>query len=568
MKRIAAVVFALFLIVSLAVGVSAASASSVGSFATVSPDGGCQITVTLTVLPAQPGEELSFPIPAEATGVTLNGSHVSAPKSGDVRNIDLSRILKNAAGPVSVNIHYSLHNVIHVTEAGLLEMRVPLLSGFACGIEKMEFSVTLPGATEALPGFVSGYHQASIEKDLTYRVEGATVSGASQKPLKDHETLTMTMVVTEEMFPRALVNVGNYDAAAIAMAVCAGLALVYWMITMLNFPVWPMASNQPPQGSNAGQLGCILTLQGTDLSLMVLHWGQLGYLMIRVHGSKVLLEKRMEMGNERSDFERHIFRKLFRRGPVADTGKLWYASLYKECSAKPTGIGELIKRRTGNPRLFRILASGIGLFGGVCIGIVLSGGAALQWLLAGVLALWGSVTGWWMQDWLSGIFLGKKRKLYVALAAGAFWLLLSLIGQAFMLGLWMVLGLFAAGALLFWGGRRTDLGRHARAQLFALRRYLKREKKTQLMLLCREDPDYFFRMAPMAMALGVDMAFAKQFGNMRFERCPYITAGADSNLTAYQWSQRMGKTLDMMERRSNSLPREQFFRMLRSITKT
>ena len=568
MRRFAALVCVIFLVVMCAVSASAASASTVGSFATVAPDGSCQVTVSATLLIDQPNQELYFPVPREATGVTLNGSRVNAPKSGEVRNIDLSRVTKNVTGNVSVNVHYALHDVIHVTEDGLLEMRVPLLSGLSCAIEKMEFSVTLPGAAETLPGFISGYHQANIEKDLRYAVEGATVSGSSQKPLKDHETLTMTMIVSEEMFPRAMIQEGNYDAGAIGMAVCGGLALLYWLLTMGNLPVWPQKSNQPPQGSNAGQLGCILGMKGADLSLMALDWAQLGYLLIRVRGRKVLLEKRMDMGNERSEFERQVFRKLFRKGPVADTSKLWYATLSRETASKPAGMGELIKRRTGNPRIFRFLASGIGLFGGVCMGIVLGGGAALQWLLVFLLAVAGAVSGWYMQEWVDGVFLHRRGKLYGALAVGGCWLLLGLIGQEFMLGLWMVLGLFIAGALLFWGGRRTELGRTTREQLFALRRYMRKDKGTQLMLLCREDPDYFFRMAPVAVALGVDRQFAKQFGKLRFERCPYLVTGNDTSLTATQWNERMRSTLEMMEQRGRSLPRERFFRLLRSITKT
>lgn len=569
MRRILSVLTGLCLLFVMALGVSAATgASSVASFATVASDGSCQVTVTATLLLEETVDKMVFPVPVQATGVTLNGSRVSAPKSDDVRNVDISRLTRGVTGSVSFNIHYSLHDVIHVTEEGLLELQVPLLSGFAYPVQTLEFSVTLPGAADALPGFVSGYHQANIEKDLTYIVEGATVSGSSQKALKDHETLTMTMMVSEEMFPQSIVKTADYHVGAVAMGICAGLALLYWLLALGNLPVWPQKSNQPPQGSNAGQLGCILGMQGLDLNLMVLDWARLGYLLIRIDRNKrVLLQKRMDMGNERSEYERGCFRNVFRKSDTVDTSQYSYAAYCRNVERKCGGIGEMIHRRTGNNRVFRGLAAGIGLFGGASLGIVLGNGAVLQWLLMVVLAAAGGVSGWVIQAWPEGLLLRRKHRLYTALALCGGWLLIGLLAEAFLLALWMVLGLLAAGALLFWAGRRTHQGRVAREQLFALRRYMKRDKHSQLQALCKEDPDYFFRMAPAALALGVDRQFARQFGGMRFSGCPYLTTGIDANMTAAQWNEMLHRALEMMDSRARQLPMEKLIWLLRSIIK-
>ena len=566
MRRFSAFFIILAVLLTLTVSVHAATgASSVASHATVSADGSCQVTVSATLLLEEPVDKLTFPVPGNATGITLNGSRVSAPKNGEMRQVELRRVTRGVTGNVSVTIHYSLRDVIHTTEDGLLEMQIPLLSGFGYPVQRLEFSVTLPGAAETLPGFVSGYHQANIEKDLTYTVEGATVSGSSHKALKDHETLTMTMIVSPEMFPQSIVQVQDYSFWISAMGICAGLALVYWLIGLLNFPVLPLKRVQPPEGSNAGLLGCVIGLQGADLNLMVLDWARMGYVQLRATGTKVLICKQMDMGNERSDFERRCFSRIFKKGPVADTSQAWYGEFSLFLGKKPAGISEMIHRRTGNKQIFRGLVAGVGLFGGAAMGISLGNGAALQWLLVVLLSVFGAFSGWWIQLWPNGWLLRQKRNLSRAGILCGLWLLLGLIGNVLIPTLWIVLALLTAGGLLFWSGRRTLQGRISREELFALRRHMQHTDSQRLQELCREDPDYYFRLAPAAIALGVDREFAKRFGSMRFPGCPYLEKGINPNMTAPQWNELLRKTLDQMDARAAQLPTEKLLKLLQSM---
>jgi hypothetical protein len=569
MRRLAVYFTALLLLFSLAVPVCASTdVSKLSSFCTVSSDGSCHIAMTVTIHIEQAVDKLYFPIPGNATGVSLNGSRVSASKSGEVRRINLSRLARNVVGDVTASIQYSLHDVIHTTEAGTLEMQVPLLAGFEYPVELLEFSVSLPGAVNVLPGFVSGYHQARIEEDLTYNVDGATVTGTSVRALKDHETLTMTMAVTEEMFPRSIVQTQNYDMGITAMWICGAAALLYWLIAMWNLPVWPQSCTEPPQGFNAGQLGSIAAGQGTDLSLMVLSWAQLGYILIYMdRHNRVVLHRQMDMGNERSEFEQRCFHKLFGKRQSVDTAGYQYAQLCRTVGKRADGMKELLNAHTGNPRVFRVLASGIGLFGGGCLAVALAGGAALQGLLIFVLAIAGSVSGWFIQDFGAAVFLRHRRKRIASLVVSGFWLLLSLVADAFSVGLQMVGLLLVAGILLAWGGRRTALGRQTLAQVQGLKRYLRTADKAQLQRICETDPDYFFRLAPCALALGRDEVFARQFGNKKLDRCPYLTTGTDGQMTAQQWSAIMRRAVDAMNDRAEKLPLEKLLGMIHSMTR-
>lgn len=569
MRRFAAYLMALVLIFTLAISVNASTdVSKLSSFCTVSSDGSCHISMTVTLHIEQAVDKLYFPIPGDATAVSLNGSRVSAGKSGDVRRINLSRLVKNVVGDITANIQYSLHDVIHTTEAGTLEMQVPLLSGFEYPVELLEFSVTLPGAIDVLPGFVSGYHQARIEEDLTYSVDGATVTGTSIRALKDHETLTMTMAVSQEMFPQSIVQIQDYSMGVTAMLICAGLALLYWLIFLWNLPVRRQDCTEPPQGFTAGQLGCIAAGQGTDLSLMILSWAQSGYVMIQTdRRNRVLLHKQMEMGNERSELEQRCFLKLFSKRSSVDTSGMQYAMLQRMTAKRTDGMKEQFRPHTGSPRIFRSLASGIGLFGGACLAVALANGAALQGLLIFVLGIAGGISGWFMQDFGAAVLLRHRRKSVTSLLLSGAWLLLSLIAGAFSVGLQMVSFLLIAGILLAWGGRRTPLGRQTLAQVQGLKHYLRTADKPQLQRICESDPDYFFRLAPSAMALGLDKAFARRFGNKRLDRCPYLTTGVDGQLTAQQWSRLLRRTLDGMNDRADKLPLEKLLGIIHSIIK-
>ena len=568
MRRIAGILTSFILLFAMAMGANAATdASKLSSYATVAADGSCQVTLSVTLHLEEAVDKLTFPIPKEATGVTLNGSRVSASKSGDARQINLSKIVRNVVGDVTFSVHYSIRDVIHNTEAGTLQLQLPLLSGFVYPIEALEFSVTLPGEIQVLPSFVSGYHQARIEEDLTYTVSGATVAGSSLKAMKDHETLVMSLAVSEEMFPQSIVQSQDYGWGIWAMTICGLLALVYWLIAMWNLPLCPQPCAEPPQGFHAGQLGSILTNRGMDLTLAVLSWAQLGYILIQVDKKhRVWLHKRMDMGNERSESEQRYFKKLFGKANRVDTTSYRYAQLCCMAAKNPEGVKELMGSFSGNTMVFQVLSSGIGMFGGAALAVAVAGGAALQGLLLVVMGIAGGLSGWTVQKVGYGIFLSDRKLLGNALAISAGWLLLSLFAGAWKIGLGMIAGLWAAGILLAWGGRRTAFGRQIVAQCLGLKRYLRSADKKQLQRLSNLDPGYYFRLAPYAMALGVNKAFAKGFGKERLESCPYLVTESQMPMTASQWSEVLEDVAQKINQRASRLPLEKALGMLRSMT--
>ncbi len=547
MRKALVFITVLCVVFSLAVSVNAATyAKNVSAYATVANDGSSQITLSATIHLDQAVEDLRFPLPGKSSNVTVNGSHVGSRMENGLRMVNLSGVVGKAVGDITLHFTYSLPNMVVTNEAGLLELQLPLLSGFAYPVQAMEFSVTLPGQVTAKPAFSSGYHQANIEKDLYCTVSGATITGISQVELKDHETLMMTLLVAEEMFPQTRIVLPDFKTVNILTTLFFLLALAYWALFLRNIPTWPFRKPSPPEGFTAGELGSVLHLKGGDLNMMVFSWASLGYLQIRWEQGKVRLYRRMDMGNERSAFEQKCFRQLYGRREFVDAGSPRYGEIYCAVAKSVPNMSSMIHPKSGNLRVFRGLFAVVGMFYGVSLGIGM--GSGWFWMIVlGALAL---VSSWYIQVWAGYLLAADRKKLYLALILCGVWLLLGLLGGMFSVGLNLALSQLFAGLLLALGGRRTPAGRQAMGQTLGFRRYLKTVSREQLRTICESNPDYFHQMMPYAFALGIDRRFARQFGKLSIGPCPYITMANAMPMRADQWRSLMQRILKGMNTRA------------------
>ena len=566
MRRLFATVLALMLVAALCVSAGALSltagavsgATSSSFSAAVNSNGSCQVTmdVQLHLDSAQSG--LSFPLPRAARSISLNGSSARTRRSGEYLLVDISRVVGKASGDFSLRLQYTLPHVVSYTELDTLQMEIPMLSGFLLPIDSMQFSVTLPGENNQKPAFFSGYYQQSIEADITVTSQNGTViAGTVNSPLKDRETLTMTLPVTDAMFPQSPTSQWALGIDDIAMIVLGVAAFLYWVVFMRCAPLFGRRNAAAPAGLCAGAYPCALLGRGADLSMLVLDWAQMGYILIHMKSSgRVLLHKRMDMGNERSIYELRIFRALFGKRTVIDTTGYHYATLCRSVAAKKGDISGFFKRRTGNAKVLSVICALIGLFGGIAIGNTLAGGAVLGFLLIAILAVLGGATAYVMQQWVLGLHSYQRIYVWVALGLSAFWLIVGIAAGEAGVAWGMVAAQWLCGLGIGYGGRRTDLGRQTARQVLGLRRYLKTLPAQDAQRLMHIDPDHFFRLAPQAMALGVITPFAKRFGSKRLGGCPYLTTGMDGHMTAAEWAQVMQRAVSAMNARQLRLPLE------------
>ena len=272
MRRI---VIALIFCLLLTTAVSAAgSIPQLDNNTIVSENGTCEVTLNFQLHLEEVPESLYFPLPEGARDITLNGNSARTSLADGVRRVNL-RGSVSVPGSYTFLLHYSLPDAVTMDEKEQLTLTIHLLAGFSYPVEKMNFTITLPGAPEKRPSFVSTYLQESIESAMTYKVDGPTISCSVDQGLKDHDWLTMRLSVSEEMFPQPIAkrwSMGNDDVAMYALA---ALALVYWLVALRSLPPRRVRRATPPEGITAGELGCRLTMAGVDLTMMAFSWAQL-----------------------------------------------------------------------------------------------------------------------------------------------------------------------------------------------------------------------------------------------------------------------------------------------------
>ena len=569
MKRLMALAgaLALCLLVLFVPARAESAATSVDLQCSVTSEGDCLVTMTVMLRLEAAHSSLSFPLPAQARNITMNGSNVTTTRSESSIDVDISRIVRDYVGEASVRFEYTIPQAVQVVrdldEAALallngerpIMLEIPLLCGFEYPVENLTFTITMPsGNLTNQPKFTSIYRQESAASDLDVIINGNQIIGTSKTAMNDHDAVTMTMEVPKEMFPTVstYVRVGNPEL--IPMLVCAGVALVYWLIFLFSLPLVRQRTSTPLEGVTAGEMGCRLTQSGADLTMMVFTWAQLGYILIQIDGSgRVLLHKRMDMGNERGPFENKVFSWLFANRRTVDATGQGYAKLCQRVLGQVPNAHNMYKTTSGNITLFRILACASQVFAGVCVAMNMSSSPVLQVLMALILGIFGAVSAWLIQAVAYRTHLRGKVPVYVGLVCVLIWLILGfLCGQIWIPFLGAV-GQWAAGYLAAYGGRRSDLGRHDGSLVLGLRYYLKHLPRNQITRLMENDPDYFFNLAPYALALGVIKPFAAAFGRRMLDQCPYLVTRTQGKRTAEDWGHIMADVADRMDERSRQM---------------
>ena len=579
MKRLA--MFALLFFVLFGVMCMPAKADSyatlVETYCTLNTDGDCLVNMTVTLHLDNSGGDMTFPLPVNATDLSMNNGAAKTVKTADAIHVDISKFTEGLVGDFTLRFDYTIPKAVKVKvlpegasasekkafeevfAKTPLQLDLPLLCGFAYPVDNLQFVVSLPSNVETKPSFTSVYRQTGIASELNYVVKSNIVSGSSTKPLNDHEGITMTMDLTKEMFPGVSTYRRTGNPELMPMLILAGVALLYWIIFLRTLPLIRNRHVTAPEGLTAGELGCRLTLSGGDLTMMVMSWAQLGYITIHLEKrGRILLQKRMDMGNERSLFEVRVFQMLFGKSRVVDATGGQYAKLCLKVARMIPGEKTMYSASSGNIKLFRALCCGSHIFAGINVGMNMSSIMAIQILLAVIFAVLAAITGWFIQEAAYRTHIRGKLPVYVAGAAIVLWVVLGILaGQVWIpLGsaiVQLLLGYFAA-----YGGRRSDLGRASAAQILGLRAYMKGIGKEEISRLCNADPDYFFNMVPYALAMGITHPFAKCFAGRKLAPCPYLMCGIQNRRTAAEWAAILADTADRMDARQRRMQLEKW----------
>ena len=568
MKRIKRVLFMLlFAVLLLPLRAQAASAATRLDYtATINVDGEALVSLTLNLHLEAINQNLTYPLPGTATNITVNGASPATNKSGSLTIVSLARVTGGQPGDYVVTISYSLPKVVtvamktdplnktkQIVDKDNLKLELPLLSGFAYPISAMNYTITLPGEFTSTPDFYSTYQQNGLASELNLLYNGNMLTGSSKSGFNDHESVYMTMTLPPDMFPGVSTYQRTGNPELVPMGILAGTALLYWLLFLRTFPARRESCTIPPEGITAGELDCHLFLKGADLTTMVLCWAQLGYILIQVDGRRVLLHKRMDMGNERSLFEVRTFRSLFGDRRVVDASSLAYAKTLRKARGMVPGESAICHSNERKRNIYRYILCVSQVFCGICMAMNMTSILALQILLSLLFGALAVVTAWQLHK-VAYCTIGRdKTGLITAGVSLLVWLIIGLIAKVVWISLAECAGQILLGFPAAWGGRRSEVNRHEVAQLRGLRHYLSHMPAEDVQRLLAADSGYYFRMAPYAMALGVLHPFTQAFGKRKLPQCPYIVTRVHGSRKAEDWETLLKDLTSRMDARAKRM---------------
>lgn len=549
MKKLICVFVLLMTLTALAVPAFArTNAKQMDYKAVVDKDGGCNVTVVADLHIDELVTDPVFAVPANAEDVKLNGQAVNTTSSEINQLISLKGITGGTEGDYSVTVTYRLKNPVKSREGDTMLLTVPILSDFYYPVDALKVTVELPGEVENQPTLASAYYQNYTDKILKTKVSGNVITVESLQQLFDAETLTMELEVSDSMFPTTAAKARVLGLMDIAVAVAVVLACVYYVLTMRTALPKKVRRSSPPDGVAPGEVGAWFVGGKMDLSLLVISWAQLGYLRIEVTDSgRVLLHKRMEMGNERSTFENRCYKNLFGRRQMLDCSSDHYARMVLMVRRKGSRCKEVYLRKSGKPMIFRGLCALAALLSGVSLAGALSPDSGFLRFLLTV-----AVTGFAfaIQSGTRGLLLRRKIGLIVGAACCATWIILGISAGKWLMAALMVTFQILAGLLVNFGGMRTELGRQALQHILGMRKFMCSANKNDLQRLLKGNPGYFYEMVPYALELGIDRKFAARFGRLRIGECGYLISSG-GQMTASQWATVLRKAVATMDAKAN-----------------
>ena len=556
MRRILALVICIFLFI---LPVNAANtASSVRTTAKVNANGACEVTIEADIRLDDPARGLKFPLGKDIQSVTLNGTSAPVTQSEGITSVNLSH-LDGKTGLYSCTIRYVVNSVVETTEEGKQIVTVPLLYGFPYTVEDLTFSVTMPSEFDTIPAFHSGYHGQDIERHMSASIVGNAIQGSVVQPLKDSETLFLTLVAPEGMFPAAQTFGGSLTFDAIAMAVLAGLAFLYWLLQLRCLPRYAPRRATAPEGICAGQIPTSLVRSGADLPAMVLQWAQLGYLIIHMDDNgRVFLHKKMDMGNERSTFELRCFRDLFGRKMMLDATGYRFQKTCLKASALSRRQAHGHRSPAAAVQLFRALSALLGAFAGVAMADAVSTHHTWRIVLMAALGIFCMVACWLIQEGMSVLHLRSKASLKLTALLCPIVLLTGYFCGVFLYGLGAVAWNLLAGLLAAYGGRRTENGVRIYTEILGLRRHMRKASPQELQRILASNRNYYFELAPYALLFGLDKSFAEKFGHARLPACTWLVTGVDSRI-APDWYTQLREVYQTMHRERKPTLAERIF---------
>ena len=503
--------------------------------ATVRENGTASVTLLIYLSFASPVQELRFCLPDGASGESVEGRTFDTVSENGVQWITL-KSQDGFLGTQTFTLSYDVKDFVSQQEESQ-QMALPLLAPQDYAVASLQINVTMPADFDSKVQFSGAYEGDQLQDLMSVSSQGSSISALVTTMLRDHDAVTLNMELPADYFT------GSHGASAFATVMLilvllfSVLAAVYWFCFLRNRPLRVQARTLPPDGVNPGDVPFLLSGGNADFNMLISHWANLGYLSFLVTADgHVVLHRRMDMGNERRDYERKLFAMLFGDGDQCDGASLRYKKVgEKAMSIIPRYWGRrLYHKASGNPSISRFLccfACGLAM--------MLAMDAMAPATLHGLFLPVGFVAGvslcWLMLAGFSAYYLFDWMRVGIGLGSGILLLVLGAAGSASTAMLPALIVSVFVGWQTIRGGQRSAYGEQVLAQTLGFRRFLYNASEHSILQMIRRDPQYFYKMLPYAQAMGLGRRFVGLFHDITLEPCPWYEAaeGAPRSVAAF-----------------------------------
>lgn len=538
-------------LLALCTGVCAAEPviSEMKTDCTLTGSSSCQVTQSFTLEISGAQTQLRFPLSAGAKKASVAGYQTQKQTDGDCPVLVLTDA-NGFTGTRSFTVMYTISGLASEAD-GVQTLSLPLMSAkWDYPISKYVFTVTLPKPFESYPAFTSGYHGDVISDYIDLDVSESRITGVIETGLKDHESLEMTLTLDKSYFSGAHTTLSFGWAGTAIILLLLALAFLYWFSSLRSARVRVSSRMLPPDAALPCDMPFLLAGGPIQFNMLVCHWASLGYLTISCgKNERVVLRRRVDMGNERRPAEVRLFQMLFSQGDVCEGVSL----LYKRTAEKADEVlrrywvRRMYRKTSGNPLIMRAL--------GILAGALTAAEAAspilpsgfVRWLLLAVIFVLGGVLFAVIQYAPAAYYQGKWPLAGLAAACAAALLAMTQLGEGVLVMLLVIACEVLIGVLTLHGGRRTAFGDEIVAQALGYRKFLRRVTQSQLQSRLAQDSQYFYRILPYAEAMGLGRSLARTLGDTALEQCDWYQGAKPVPRTAAGFYSSLREALSLME---------------------
>jgi len=397
-------------------------------------------------------------------------------------------------------------------------------------IYNVYFTIQMPKSfDENLIGFSSGF-KGSTSNNVTYSVNGNTISGKTNTKLNPKEALTIRLQLPENYF------VGEGNLADTFLTLGFAIPLVLVIVTLLIFLISYYRNRHPktvefypPENLNSIDIALIYKgkISNKDLISLIVSLASKGYITIK--GSKNFTITKIKEYDGDNYQEKEFLNSLFKD---SETNNVTLDNLPNNSFVKDLSkITEITNKKSYKAKYFDVKLS----FFPIIIFFLF----ALALIIPGLILVYINWTMFLIYLFPITIFPllfynSSPNTTTIIIIFSIFFVCFPLalifyqianFGTLFIIS--NIIGVICSIAIFLLTFKihfRNKLGGKLYAQILGFKNFIKTAEKARLEALCEENPSYFYKILPYAYVLGVSNVWIKKFEDIVIEKPVWYTS--------------------------------------------